>query len=694
MKHFFLAHGEKIGMGIIALLAGLVIYMSMGLEKLPPDKSPQALNGVTQQVTQKVTDSSWEEALQNVPEEIKLYTPLAAGAQQTITPATYAIDRGGWDPALAPPSSLRKDPVLLPPTDFEGAGITGLFAFMSEEMRKEIALREAEEAARREREMRNEREEALRDAERGRPGRNPPGVGAEGGGYFGGPGQIDPNNKNIREVGVTLRPAGVQVTGQELIEQLSCAVIVAKVPMTQQVEEYKKALAEARGYRPQDDIPNYLGYTVQRAEVIPGKELEWKNITIRNGKDPKKPLGGFVEATIPSIMGDWVAALPDTHDERYSHPFLTFPQPPLVGRDWGNMARHSEVPLASEVNLDESAEEEEDPGLPDGSNPEDLFGATTPGGPGNYAEGPMGRGGYGRPGGYGGAYGGYRGGGEGEFSGGGAARYGGGGEYAGGGYSGGGGVGVPRAYTPKFNEDGEIELEVPFFMFRFFDLSVEPGRRYKYRVRLALTDVNGMQVSTNLEPEVVERLKDKTAQQRAFRFTEWSQPTPTISIPQAGIIQVAEAKPPASSAASEVTARLIVESYGVDPENRSQAIQAYIETDARRGSVMNFFGQEVEKLIQQNRYIEKVEDFNIDTGITVLDIDGGDRYTRELKAPAHVLFMDPTGRMYLRDELDDERNVALHRAIFTPPDNKRGTEEGMQYGGEEGGGRRGGFFGP
>src|SRR5690606_3990915 len=102
---------------------------------------------------------------------------------------------------------------------------------------------------------------------------------------------------------------------------------------------------------------------------------------------------------------------------------------------------------------------------------------------------------------------------------------------------------------------------------------------------------------------------------------------------------------------------------------------------------------EVEKLIQQGRYIQKVEDFNIDTGVTVLDIDGGDRYTRDMRAPAHVLFMDPTGRMYLRDELDDERSVAFHRAVFTPPENRRGgqgAEFGGGYGGGEGGGRRGG----
>lgn len=223
-------------------------------------------------------------------------------------------------------------------------------------------------------------------------------------------------------------------------------------------------------------------------------------------------------------------------------------------------------------------------------------------------------------------------------------------------------------------------MDVPFIMFRFFDMTVEPGRRYKYRVRLVLRDVNGLRPSTELEPEVNARLAGKSSAQRQFVFADWSEPTPTISIPQAGTIKVAEAKTPTASALSELTVRLIVESYGVNPEKRSQVIQAFVETEARRGSVMNFFRQEVEKLIERGQYIQKVQDFNINTGVTVLDIDGGHRYTRDLQAPAQVLFIDAAGRIYLRDELDDERDVAIHRAVFAPPDKRGGGGGGAAPG--------------
>lgn len=657
VKRIALAHGEKIGMALVVLVVGYLVYSSLGRETLPPDMKYDRLSSLTGQIRQKVDDSKWEVAVQNTPEEVKLYQPLSTGATLEVASQPYAWDRSGWDPAVVPPSSLRSDPKLLAPVEFEGHGITALFAFMSEEQRQALELQRQREERQREIEAREGRERMEAEAGR-RTGR---GREQEGeGGFFGAGGgtTIDPNDKNIRPVGISMPPAGVSLGGEELIEQHSVAVVLAKVPLSEQFQEYKNALADSRNFSPEIDFPEYLGYLVERAEVVPGAELAWQRVTVRNGAGGP-PITSIDANRLGQAIADWVD-FPDspqsTPDQRHVHDFLTFPLPPLVGRDWGSMVVHSDVSLQSEVEMLEEEQGDELQPDPAGEDTGDFFG-----GPGLDGGGrpPGGRGvaplrGPGRDDERGGTIGPRR---RGTTAGGGTA------------------------FAPQQDpQTGEYVMDVPFIMFRFFDMTVEPGRRYKYRVRLVLRDVNGLRPSTELEPEVNARLAGKSSAQRQFVFADWSEPTPTISIPQAGTIKVAEAKTPTASALSELTVRLIVESYGVNPEKRSQVIQAFVETEARRGSVMNFFRQEVEKLIERGQYIQKVQDFNINTGVTVLDIDGGHRYTRDLQAPAQVLFIDAAGRIYLRDELDDERDVAIHRAVFAPPDKRGGGGGGAAPG--------------
>src|SRR5690606_19070987 len=138
--------------------------------------------------------------------------------------------------------------------------------------------------------------------------------------------------------------------------------------------EYKAALAEARGgFVPDKDFPNYLGYIVERAEVVPGKDLVWTTVKIRNGTG-KAPLTAVSSKTLPQITHDWAGRPEDTHDPRYTHPLLTFPQPPLVMRDWGDMSKLAEVQLASEVEPEDPTEDLVPEDVPEGATTDDLFG--------------------------------------------------------------------------------------------------------------------------------------------------------------------------------------------------------------------------------------------------------------------------------------------------------------------------------
>ena len=60
--------------------------------------------------------------------------------------------------------------------------------------------------------------------------------------------------------------------GDERIEKAFWAMVVAKVPIKEQLKLYRDAFENTRGgFDPQYDFPRYAGYFVERAEVRPGK---------------------------------------------------------------------------------------------------------------------------------------------------------------------------------------------------------------------------------------------------------------------------------------------------------------------------------------------------------------------------------------------------------------------------------------
>jgi len=667
---------------LIAGTAGYLLYSTLGHESLPDEMSADKLKQLSTQVDNSVREFKWTDAV-TLPEEgerpIRLWVPLPKRDSIAIPDQPYQISPGGFDPAVVPPTELRKDPNLLPVVDMEGHGVTALFSFIDPEEAKRIELEAIREAATTAREREIEAEKAAEDAGRGGNQRG------GGGGGFGRGGDLMAD-ENRRPVGLAMPAAGVGLSGGESIRNLSCAVVLAKVPMPEQLQEFKNSLANTRSYNPSSDYPRYLGYRLERAEVTDEGELDWQPVRFRNGKS-----GGQIRTVTANTMDlaiyDWSQGIEEVYDTRYGRAALTFPPAPMVGRNWDDMGYHSEVPLATETAAAEAllAEQELEGDAP--SNPDDegnLFGP---------ADGAGGRGGRGGFGGGMNDFGGGRGGGRGGFG-----EFGGGrsmmGEFGGGGGRGGGGGGgfSRTADTEKFDENGELVVETPFLMLRFFDLTVAPGKRYKYRVQLWLDDVNIDQPTQYLEEEVIARVeahreREKAANKRLQSVirTEWSAPSPTISIPQAGIIRVSASQADSGRFTAEPTAEMLVESFGVD--EKRNAVQASHEIEARRGSVMNYKG-DVEVLVDQGRYIEEFEDFLIDTGVVVLDIDGGESYNRTLSEPTHVLMMDASGRMFLRDELDDEIEVAIHKAVFEETDTPGGGRGGMGGGR---GGRGGGF---
>jgi hypothetical protein len=678
IKGMALAHGEKLGMAIVVLIALFLVYRSLQQPSLDAGHQPEKLEEQIRLAKAAVEDASFDKA----PAEFRrIFQPVTKVTGNSIPEKAYNVPIN-WDPPVVPPVVLRTDPVLLAAQKLEANGGSGLLAFTDENTRKRRVLEEQQEADRKAKAEQKEQDRLQKESEQGKNQR----AGAAAKGERGGRGGevVDPEHPNRRLVSGMARQAGIPTAGDEEIRTAYWATVLAKVPIKDQIKLYRDAFENARGYVPETDFPRYLGFRVERAEVLPGqetKDLKFSPIQIYNGKgqvigNGKNAVsavtingreGAEGKDAVPGIITDWAAQTPEIVDPRYLDDggALTVPLPPLVGRDWGAEATHSQIPLTSKAtDSEEEAPKPADDKQATPATPEEEFAASDAAAAGPRSRASLGRGrderggGRGMPGrGYGGerapsVRGGERGAGRESLAG---AR------------------GATRGGT-----SGDMAPQVSFLLLRFFDFGVEPGKKYKYRVQLVLEDPNQSASPETLDTAVVSRLKaEKAAKHGHYRTTDgWSDPSPIVSIPLAGNVHVAAAKPASDRFNDEPAATLLVDSFGSDDKGKST--QAAKEEDFKRGYVANMT-KDGESLINEGSQIftDLLPKFQFRTGITVLDIDGGEPLAKDVKKPARVLLMDPAGQLFVQNEVDDEEVVQLHRDTFADPD-KRGGRPGAR----------------
>jgi hypothetical protein len=191
--------------------------------------------------------------------------------------------------------------------------------------------------------------------------------------------------------------------------------------------------------------------------------------------------------------------------------------------------------------------------------------------------------------------------------------------------------------------------------------------------------------------KINEAAKAKNTRPTNVRFVEeWSEPSRTVGIPLAGSVKLAGAKPTASGRISdEPSVKLLVESFDFD--EKGNAIQASTQRDFQRGYVANLVTKRQEYLGPGGQWIDTLETFKFFTGMTVLDMEGGESLGKDATAPARVLLMDPAGELHIRSEMDDKEAVDLHKLIFERPKNRSREDEENRRG--YGGGEYGGYGG-
>ena len=657
-----LGHGEKIGMLGIVVCTGMLIWSAIGVAELEDSQTPSDLNRISNQALQKIDNSSWR--AEDVGNEIVIVSkPMADGEAAMIKISSDHYPRmNPMNPRILKQIALRTDPLLLSPEDLEANGDFGLWASADPETIEAKRLEEMRAELQRQR----DEEERLSSAEDEDP-RNPRGRGEGFARPEGARGREEEGRRRSRGPVIAHPRLGVQLDGYEDITARSWVTVLARVPVKQQYQMYEDALEEARGYNSTSDIPLYLGYIVERAEVTDSGLGDWIEIAQVGEESLSKEL-----ETYPHRPGDVI-------DPRVDHPLLTHPLPPLVLREWDARVSHSSMPLADEIDPYEDLETSED-----GDGPEAEEGKRSPfsrrestrRGPGVRSEfGEARREGRStrpvrRP----------------ER----VSSY---GLESLEGERGGEGRGVGRRGAGRPGQAGGIVLgtfvwdqATSHVLLRFFDQdsSLKPGHRYRYRVRLVLEDVNEGVREKYLDNSVTDRLANSSD---ALRMTEWSKPSNIATVPLAAQVHLVQHKPAKESSYNdESEVELLVKALNSQFASEIAILQKFV-----LGSVVNLYDSpEVMWTSRKEEEMELPDKFHFRTGITLLDVAGGEKINRDYVSLSRALMMDPGGKLFILSELDDQEEAQEFEDAKDSGDDDR--RRGFPGSGREGGGE-GGYFG-
>jgi hypothetical protein len=476
-------HVEKLVLGVLILLALGIAYRGVaGRDQM--EKSPV-------QLREQVTRARGEiEQNKTVALVVRDYDQLAKQSLQPIKESPYDYETL-LAPRIFPVLETRGDPKL-----YAVEGLRGTAEFGSFRVASQMGEQEPE-----------------KPLEKRPPGHYPP--------------MIPPRG----EV-----PAAAS---QSNIEGLRWIVITGLVPAKKQNSSYRKAFQSAQDYDYQTDIPVYLGYKVQRIEAPPSGDT--KNIPEEIWKT-KAVEDKYARVTCEGFYEKWGGGSREVVPENCCLPELTFPLGPLAeGQEWSSHVAYdpeipyyregegqygfmpeSEKPAADEARSKEdkkSGKEGKNFFLEGGENRSAEGGVVPPSprGPGPAAA-PLSAGPSGMN----------------RFP---SGRLGGGmiprdpyGRLGGGMF--------PRGSYGRLGEGptgARPDESLDYYLLRYFDFKVEPGKRYVYRVKLVLANPNYDKGEIYLQNPNLGKNK--------LIETDWSDPTGPVYVPLDTRMYVKSVKP-------------------------------------------------------------------------------------------------------------------------------------------------------
>ncbi len=200
---------------------------------------------------------------------------------------------------------------------------------------------------------------------------------------------------------------------------------------------------------------------------------------------------------------------------------------------------------------------------------------------------------------------------------------------------------------------------IPHLLLRLFDYTVQPGRKYRYRVTLAVANPN-----LGIPPQYLEKPESANLSTLASQPTEASA---LVTIPDGH--DVVAGPVDGGTRYTEPTAKMLVTAI-----DSSAGLKAATELDVRRGTVANTGPVNV-KVPDPLSKTPKELSRSFESNFMVLDIHGGKDVTRRkhdppLTSPGEILLLDANGNMTVRSELEDRdqfANLVIREAPVAKP---------------------------
>ncbi len=372
-----------------------------------------------------------------------------------------------------------------------------------------------------------------------------------------------------------------QAAGQNaMLKAQPWAVVTGLVPVAREKQAFLALFANAVNYNEKADTPRYLRPVLERTEVTPG--------------DPAAAKWEKVADTEP-FEKTWRATSAEIISSKYYDKTLAAPLGDLPGGKWGESVSHPKVPLEGEELPQDVVEVHTQAGQHAAVEDEEVdAGASRQ-----------------RP----------------------AA-----------------GAGNRAPATPVVavgNHDAAAPATadgVEYVLLRAFDYTVQPGKRYRYRVTVRVANPNA-----GKHPRY---LKDPETADKIELASPPSEATPVVTIPDghgvlAGTID-------GGSRYSEPSATILVTTI----DARTGLKAAAELNEVRRGAVAN---TPPRKVMVRDPLSNKTQELNLGfkSNITVLDIYGGKdlsirRKVPPITVPGEILLLDANGNMTVHGEMEDE----------------------------------------
>lgn len=666
-QQFFVDHGEKIVIAVVILLSGWMVYSSVGTLRVTKGHTPEKLSDQVNAVRRKMET--------NEPELVES-SDLAGDldtARVAIDPSFYLMDP--WNIDLVP-LKKRGTPELLPIVEVVAA--TDIPLYYVKEMRfdgrqgsqPELSEDEAErlqkyfetiekrqekkreEITRREEnkiknwhrsELKEIRRQHSDDADRRKEKEQELKAEREKREAALKADYLNVTSPQTLDLPAQARLQGVQLPkpdekkrrrdeeeSEVLVEARPFVVVKGLLPLVEQQSIYNQTFAAAHHFRSERDRPLYMEAQLLRLAVPDNADvtkLDWKQATelkfsdvrYMNNKGRSKRRGNWE-------INTWVVQAKEVVDSRFIHDdtprhakfggVLTKSLGPRIYESWstGGIASHPEVPLARKQSTEPKKEEE-------ASSPRPVSPAQRPKDE-EVVENDI----FDED--------------EGEAE---AAPA----EVV---------EDEPQEQPEAAAEEEVDTTEALYRLVRIFDYSVEPGKRYSYRVRVAVRNPNS-DAFDDISDENVEDLESRS---KKWLTTKLSDPTVPVRVPTGEDVVgdgILEEIPSIREMELDVIVRVIDLGSNDLRQMRMKLPRGGIATG--RGAVYS--------IDPVAREFERAPRTELYTSLTLIDMRGDYDIPLSSKSqgrvPTECLFMDEQGNIFQGDSFAARHKLALFKSL-------------------------------